>query len=256
LQKLYHEIEDANTSGKGELRVHSYDSIPSHSFISIDAQSSSGMIIADIGPYLGRSTPRPSMQVVNKKNGMFCYWKEMNDIMWESSKPVKMEAVDPSAVESKTLVLASGSKTEFYDSESDSWKKASVCQMGNGWRGIKGGQWVWVRETVTKEEAITGSQKKLRLQFNLPIGSAGSIHTAEMLLRSDDTCHITVNDVRLLQEYGGAEYPDPFLIDIDQYVHTGDNTITFDLVSYAKPDAKAPEDNPTGILYRLQVEYS
>ena len=256
LQKLYHEIEDSNSSGKGELLVHSYDSIPSHSFISIDAQSSSGMIIADIGPYLGRSTPRPSMRVVNKKNGMFGYWKEMNDIMWESSKPVKMESADPSTVESKTLVLASGSKTEFYDSESDSWKKASVCQMGTGWRAIKGGQWVWIRESVTKEEAITGSQKKFRLQFDLPIGSGGSIHTAEMLLRSDDTCHITVNDVRLLQEYGGAEYPDPFLIDIDQYVHTGDNTITFDLVSYAKPDAKAPEDNPTGILYRLQVEYS
>lgn len=83
----------------------------------------------------------------------------MNDIMWKSSKPVKMEAADPSAVEGKTLVLSSGSKTEFYDSESDSWKKASICQMGNGWRGIKGGQWVWVRETVTKEEAIPAARK-------------------------------------------------------------------------------------------------
>jgi hypothetical protein len=254
-QKLYHEIEDANAPGKGELIVHSYDSIPSHSFISIDAQSSSGMIIADIGPYLGRSTPRPSMQVINKKNGMFGYWKEMNNIMWESSKPVKMEATGPSAVESKTLVLASGIKTEFYDSKSDSWKNASICQMGDGWRGIKGGQWIWIRETVTKEEAITGSQKKFRVQFNLPIAGTGSLHTAEMLLRSVDTCHITVNDVRMLQEYGGAEYPDPFLIDIEQYLHAGDNTITFELVSYAKPDAKAPEDNLTGILYRLQVEY-
>ena len=144
LQKLYHEIEDANAPGKGELIVHSYDSIPSHSFISIDAQSSSGMIIADIGPYLGRSTPRPSMQVINKKNGMFGYWKEMNNIMWERSKPVKLEETGPSAVKSKTLVLASGIKTKFYDSESDSWKNSSICQMGDGWRGIKGGQWVWV----------------------------------------------------------------------------------------------------------------
>ena len=77
-----------------------------------------------------------------------------------------------------------------------------------------------------------------------------------MLLRSDDTCHIIVNDVRLLQEYGGAKYADPFLIDIDQYLVTGKNTITFELISYAKPDAKAPEDNPTGLIYRLHVEYS
>ena len=172
LQKLHHEIADTNTPSKGELIVHSYDIIPFHSFISIDAQSSSGLIIADIGPYLGRSTPRPSMQVVNKKNGMFGYWKDMNEIMWESSKPVKMEAVNPSATDTKTLVLGSGTDTEFYDPESDCWKKASICQMGSKWRGIKGGQWVWVRGTVTKEEAITGSKKKLRLNFNIPCENA------------------------------------------------------------------------------------
>ena len=260
LQKLHQEIAieelNSNVPNKGELIVHSYETIPSHSFISIDAESSSGIIIADIGPYLGHSTPRPSMQVINKKNGMFGYWKEMNGIMWKSSKPVKMEVDDPSAINTKTLVLASGSKTEFYDYESDTWQKASICQMGNDWRGIKGGEWIWVRDTVTKEEAITGTKKKLRTQFNIPLESAGSIRSAEMFLRSADACHISVNDVRLVQEYGGAEYPDPFLIDIDQYVQVGDNTITFDLVSYAKPDAKVPEDNLVGLIYRLHVEYS
>ena len=187
---------------------------------------------------------------------MFSYWKEMNGIMWKSSKSVKMGVDDPSAINTKTLVLASGSKTEFYDYESDTWQKASICQMGNDWRGIKGGQWIWVRDTVTKEEAITGTKKKLRLKFNLPSESADSIRTAEMLLRSEDACHISVNDVRLVQEYGGAEYPDPFLIDIDQYVQLGDNTITFDLVSYANPDSKVPEDNLVGLIYRLHVEYS
>ena len=126
--------------------------------------------------------------------------------------------------------------------------------MGNDWQGIKGAQWVWVSDKATKEEAITGSQKKFRLQFTLPLEI--TVHRAEMLLRSDDTCHIIVNDVRLLQEYGGAEYADPFLIDIDQYLVAGENTITFELISYAKPDAKAPEDNPTGLIYRLHVEYS
>ena len=260
LQKLHQEIAieelDANVPNKGELIVRSYETIPSHSFISIDAESSSGIIIADIGPYLGHSTPRPSMQVINKKNGMFSYWKEMNGIMWKSSKPVKMGVDDPSAINTKTLVLSSGSKTEFYDYESDTWQKASICQMGDDWRGIKGGEWIWVRDTVTKEEAITGTKKKLRLQFNIPPENADSIRSAEMFLRSADACYISVNDVRLVQEYGGAKYPDPFLIDIDQYVQVGDNTITFELLSYAKPDAKVPEDNLVGLIYRLHVEYS
>ena len=74
------------------------------------------MIIADIGPYLGRSTPRPSMQVINKKNGMFDYWKEMNEVMWEHSTPVNMDEADPIVAQTKTLILTSGSETEYFDS--------------------------------------------------------------------------------------------------------------------------------------------
>ena len=255
LQKLHDEIEqESSPENKGELIVHSYDTIPSHSFISIDPERTSGVTVADIGPYLGRSTPRPSMLVVKKKKGMFDYWKEMNEIMWEASKPVDMESADPASPQMKTLVLGSGTETEYYDTELEIWKKASVCQMGSGWHGIKGSQWVWVRETVSVEEAKTGSQHKFRVKFDLPRNN--TIRRAELLLRSDDTCHITVNSVSLKQEYGGAEYPDPFLIDIDQFVQDGENTITFELISYALPDAKEPGDNPTGLIYRLHVEYS
>jgi hypothetical protein len=257
LQKLHDEIQQVSPPGnKGQLIVHSYDSIPSHSFISIDPERSSGVIVADIGPYLGRSTPRPSMLVIKKKKGMFDYWKEMNEVMWEASHPVDMEAADPTSAKTKTLVLASGTETEYYDTELETWEKASICQMGNGWHGIKGSQWVWVRETVSVEEAKTGSQHKFRIKFDLPIKNPNAIHRAEILLRSDDTCHISVNAVGLRQEYGGAEYPDPFLIDIDQYVQDGENTISFELISYARPDAKDTGENPTGLIYRLHIEYS
>ena len=115
---------------------------------------------------------------------------------------------------------------------------------------------MWVRETVSLEEAKTGSQHKFRFKFALPINNPNAIRRAEILLRSDDTCHISVNAVSLRQEYGGAEYPDPFLIDIDQYVQDGENTISFKLISYARPDAKDTGDNPTGLIYRLHIEYS
>lgn len=257
LQKLYDEIQQENPPGnKGKLIVHSYDSIPSHSFISIDPERTSGVIVADIGPYLGRSTPRPSMLVVNKKKGMFEYWKEMNEVMWESSTPVDMDAADPASPQTKTMVLASGSETEYYETDSESWDKATICQMGSGWRGIKGSQWVWVREAVSLGEAKTGSQHKFRFKFDLPISNINAIRRAEILLRSDDTCHISVNNVSLKQEYGGAEYPDPFLIDIDQFVQSGENTIGFELINYAQPDAKDPGDNPSGLIYRLHIEYS
>jgi hypothetical protein len=256
LQKLHDEIQQDNPPGNtGELIVHSYDTIPSHSFISIDPERSSGVIVADIGPYLGLSTPRPSMLVINKKKGMFDYWKEMNEIMWESSKPLDMDAADPIAAKTKALVLASSSETECYETGSETWSNASICQMGIRWHGIKGSQWVWVREAVSLEEAKTGSQHKFRLKFDLPINSLNAIRRADILLRSDDTCHISVNNASLKQEYGGAEYPDPFLIDIDQYVQAGENTISFDLISYARPDAKDPGDNPSGLIYRLHIEY-
>jgi len=256
LQKVNDEIEEASgPSSKGKLTVHTYDTIPSHSFISVDSDDAGGVIIADIGPYLGRSTPRPSMMVVNKKNGMYCYWKEMNDLMWESSKPVDFSPSQPLASKTKTLVLTSGRETEFFDIQTDSWRPASICQMDPGWRGIKGSHWIWIRESVTLEEAKTGSQNKFRVQFNIPKGKRASLIRADLLLRSDDGCHITVNDVGLKQEYGGSDYPDPFIVDIDKYIKDGENTISFELICFAKPDAETPEDNRTGLIYRLHIEY-
>ena len=46
------------------------------------------------------------------------------------------------------------------------------------------------------------------------------------------------------------------MIDIDQYVQDGENTISFELISYARPDAKDTGENPTGLIYRLHIEYS
>ncbi|GJL77680.1 MAG: hypothetical protein NPINA01_06690 [Nitrospinaceae bacterium] len=256
LQKVADEIEEiSGSSGNGKLTVHTYDTIPSHSFISVDSDGSSGVIIADIGPYLGRSTPRPSMIVVNKRNGMFHYWKLMNELMWENSKPVNLKPAKPLALKTRTLVLTSGRETEFYDTQTESWRPASICQMDSNWLGIKGSQWVWIRESVTVEEAKTGSQNRFRVKLSVPRQKVESLVRAELLLRSDDACHITVNDVGLKQEYGGSDYPDPFVIDIDKYIKDGENTVSFELISFAKPDAETPEDNRTGLIYRLHIEY-
>jgi len=221
----------------------------------VDSGDAGGVIIADIGPYLGRSTPRPSMMVVNRKNGMFGYWKEMNDLMWENSKPVDFSPPQILASKTKTLVLTSGRETEFFDIQTDSWRPASICQMDPSWRGIKGSHWIWIRESVTLEEAKTGSQNKFRVQFSIPKGKRASLIRADLHLRSDDDCHITVNDVGLKQEYGGSDYPDPFIVDIDKYIKDGENTISFELICFAKPDAETPEDNRTGLIYRLHIEY-
>ena len=40
------------------------------------------------------------------------------------------------------------------------------------------------------------------------------------------------------------------------FIHDGENTISFELISYAQPDAKDPGENPTGLIYRLHIEYS
>ena len=101
----------------------------------------SGLIIADIGPYLGRSTPRPSMMVGNKKNGMYDYWQEMNDLMWEKSKPVRSTSPKPLASKTKTLVLSSGRETNIYDIQTESWRPASIARWtraGGASRGAIG----------------------------------------------------------------------------------------------------------------------
>ncbi len=149
LQKLQEEIEEIDPSAKGKLLVHTYKTIPSHSFISVDEGSSSGFMIADIGPYLGRSHPRPSMMLVKKKNGLYDYYVELNRTFWEESKPLAPEPHKPSEEETRTQVFVSGKETEYYDAATKSWKPAVICDPLNQWRGIKGSQWVWIREQIT-----------------------------------------------------------------------------------------------------------
>ena len=256
LHKLKEEIEhDSDSSRSGELIVHTYNMIPSHSFIAIDSGEPSGMIVADIGPYLGRNLPRPSMVVSKKKNGMYDYWQEMNELLWKESKLYQYHKPAFSGPETKTLVLASGIETEHYSSEKDLWKPASICQMNGTWRSLKGSQWVWIRDSVTVEEAQTGSQNRFRAKFALPDNGHTHILRAELFVRCDDYCRVEVNDYGLLQKYGGATYPDPFIIDIGNRVKPGENIIEFEVNNFAKPSATTPEDNPTGLIYRLHVEY-
>jgi hypothetical protein len=254
LQKLQDEIEEIKNPKKGGFIVKTYDMIPSHSFIATDSESPNGLIVADIGPYLGRNQPRPSMAVVKKKNGMFDYWQEMNDLMWKEGKCIVCENnEEPTKI--KTLLLVSGKETQYYNKDQDSWLPATICQMNPKWRSMKGSQWVWVDESVTLEEAKTGSRNKMRTQLEIPINGKGNIVRAELFLRSDDNCRISINGAEQTQSYGGSEYPDPFIVDIASMLKPGNNDITFEVNNFAKPMAQSSEDNPAGLIYRLHIEY-
>jgi hypothetical protein len=256
LQKLQEDIEhEKSDSKKGRLLIHTYDTIPSHSFISLDPDEPGGMIIADIGPYLGRGTPRPTMVVVNKKDGLYEYWQEMNNQLWEESKVQTHDAGKQVQTQSKTQVFVSGNETECLDPETNSWRQAVICQMAGSWKSLKGSQWVWIKNTPTLVEAKTGSNNKFRFRFELPAQEGKSFIRADLFVRSDDTCRIAINGNKLDQEYGGADYPDPFLINISKFLNWGANTINFELISFAKPQAISPEDNRTGLAYRLDLEY-
>ncbi|OGW27451.1 MAG: hypothetical protein A3K09_05095 [Nitrospinae bacterium RIFCSPLOWO2_12_FULL_47_7] len=256
LQKLQEDIEhETNIPNKGKFLIHTYDTIPSHSFISLDPNEPGGMIIADVGPYLGRSTPRPSMVVINKKDGLYEYWQEMNDTMWEESKFQAPDMVKLFDTQSKTIVFGSGSDTEFYDQQTEVWRNASICQTARNWKSIKGSQWVWIKNSPTLEEAKTGSHNKFRFRFDLPSQSKKIFVRADLFIRCDAICRIAINNIKLDQEYGGANYPDPFIIDISKHLNWGANDIGFDLISFAKPQATSPEDNRTGLVYRLDLEY-
>ena len=163
--------------------------------------------------------------------------------------------IDSFLKQSKTLLFGSGPATEFYDSKTETGRTSVICQRARGWKSIKGSQWVWIKNTPTLEEAKTGSQNRFRLRFDLPSQAKKTFVRADLFVRSDSICRIAINNVKLEQEYGGADYPDPFLIDISKHLNWGSNDIRFDLISFAKPQAVTPEDNRTGLVYRLDLEY-
>ena len=263
LQKISHEIDsEPGYLDRGKLTVHTYDCIPSHSFICLDEGRLGGKIVADIGPYLGRSTPRPSMIVANKENGIYDYWRKMGDLMWQESNFFNLSKDDLFGTQTKAFMFTSGAstkldeRTEYYCQATDSWEKASICKMNKNWQSIKGSQWIWVAESATPEEVKTGTKKKFRLLFNLPLDCRGEfVVRADLFLRSSDECRLNVNDTSMSQVYGGASYPEPFIVDISGYLKGGKNEIYFELISFARPDTEESKDSLAGLIYRLHLEY-
>ena len=153
-------------------------------------------------------------------------------------------------------MFTSGANTEYYEKATDSWEKASICKMNKNWRSIKGSQWVWVSESAALEEIKTGTKKRFRLKISLPSDSGDEhIVRADLFLRSSDECRLNINDVSMNQAYGGASYPDPFIVDIGRYLKSGENEIYFELISFARPNAEEVQDSLAGLIYRLHLEY-
>jgi len=257
LQKISHEIDnEPDYLDRGKLIVHTYDFIPSHSFICLDEGSLKGKIVADIGPYLGRTTPRPSMVVVNKKDGIYDYWKSMGDVMWQESKAFNLSNDDLFGTKTKAFMFTSGLETEFYDKTTDSWRNASICKMGEKWRSIKGSQWIWIRDSTTLDDVKTGTKQRFRLKLELPSNCHGEcIVRADLYLRANDECRVSVNNISMNQVYGGASYSEPFIVDIGKNLKAAENVIYFEVVSFAKPDVKEVEESLKGLIYRLHLEY-
>ena len=78
---------------------------------------------------------------------------------------------------------------------------------------------------------------------------------ADLFLRSSDECRLNINGAGMNQAYGGASYPEPFIIGVGSYLKGGENEISFELISFAKPDAEEVQDSLAGLIYRLHLEY-
>ncbi|MFQ5482512.1 MAG: hypothetical protein ACE5ER_07120, partial [Nitrospinaceae bacterium] len=210
---------------------------------------------ADIGPYLGRSHQRPSLFLIPKKRGMYGYYLDLANAQWKESQPVLAAASPGEAANTKTVLYASGISTEVFDKSAKAWRGAVICSLNPLWQGIKGAQWVAHREQLTLEEAITGGRQRFRRQFSLASQQVKALKRADLVLRADSVCHVQVNGTALKQDFGGAEFPDPFFLDISDYLVEGENSVEFEVINYAQPEVQAPEDNPLGLIYRLHLEY-
>jgi hypothetical protein len=196
------------------------------------------------------------MVVVNKKDGIYDYWKSMGDVMWQESKFFNLSNEDLFGTKTKAFMFTSGLETEFYDKTTDSWENASICKMDEKWRSIKGSQWIWVRDSTTLEDVKTGRKQRFRLKLQLPSNCHGEcIVRADLYLRANDECRISVNNISMNQVYGGASYPEPFIVDIGENLKAAENMIYFEVLSFAKPDAKEVQESLTGLIYRLHLEY-
>jgi membrane protein implicated in regulation of membrane protease activity len=181
---------------------------------------------------------------------LFAYLVRLLLEMRERSKHVEGEAQMVDLPPGFVLCSGAGDDEKFIDTDG-SHKKAVILKRSTLWKPVPGAEYVWARLLPTLEEARKGCQVTLIRNVEL----ARESRSAKLTLRVDDEADIYIDDVEVargLKGFGAEAH----VVDLGAFLKEGVNILRIDVRNSPMniPNLKA-EHNPSGVAYRLEVEY-
>ncbi len=155
--------------------------------------------------------------------------------------------------ECEDIVVVSNEENKVYEVEN--FKNGFLGKIGNAvktfvhklWTSITGAEWIWKTEYVENptQEEIYGFKKEFDVH--------GTVSSATLQMAADNSYKVWVNECLVGEDDGEHNYADieEYPVDSSCFKETG-NIIKFKVRNLA--GASDPEDNPAGLLYRLDIE--
>lgn len=171
----------------------------------------------------------------------------------DEERPSEICLVAPPAVEigAQAIFCSGVGEDEQFDDTDGTVRDAVVLERRTAWKPVSGAEYVWARPLPTLSEAREGCEATLRRIIEL----GATPRRALLILRVDDEADVYVNDVqvgRCLRGYDAEAHE----VDVTQCLHQGDNNLKI-VVRNDPMDIPnlTPENNPTAVAYRLEVEF-
>lgn len=161
------------------------------------------------------------------------------------------EARLPEADVLRTQTLVSSNEADKFRrvNSDDPWKLAAFVGEYWSWIQIPDAHWIWWRHWVTPEFQ-TGGAVEHRREFELE----KKPRQVTLMLAVDDMArNLQVNGVSLGDKVG--VWDRVTIVDLTPHVRQGGNLLEMTVVNASGPSPASPDDNPTGLCYRIDVVY-
>lgn len=153
----------------------------------------------------------------------------------------------------RTLVASEKGIGHFSTSESfDDMTSSVECEpKSRFWVDIPGSKWIWIKTKPDPQDVLQNHVVWHRHNFTITREVAKSLKQGDIIFAVDNAVDIWINLKHIGHFDGHSEAKS---INITNWLQIGKNDLKMKIVNWGS-ESSTPENNPAGIIYRVDVRY-
>ena len=167
---------------------------------------------------------------------------------WSAAPEVELPEIECP----RTRTFVSGTEADMFRraGTDDPYEPAAIEPHYWAWTRIPGAKWIWWRHWVTPEFQTGGAVEHKR-DFEL---EEQPQQVTLMFAVDDKVRDLRINETQLADDEVGSLHK-ATVTDLTPHVRQGRNELAMTVVNVHAPSPTSPDDNPTGLCYRIDVSY-